>query len=261
MQINKQEIAIALLSKTDRWLKGAMGYLNALLYSSAMYYGAVKRQEDGKLFLVPDGVRRIASGKFDVKMPLTFLKEYLQKFWEGAVSSLPMLRDIRRWLEELGLFQVQEQQFLGSVPQEERTGYMRATYLGVDLRSTLRLYEFLEKIFLERGNSFDDLPPHKGAFVKMLYDEVFTDSVGMSRVNPGGEGYPLTIEEAALFRAQMIRQTTLGGMIEKDSLLDSIQNFRKIGLDKKEVGLFAWMKERLQQVQQMLDRRLADLPY
>jgi len=192
---------------------------------------------------------------------LTYIQDYLRKHWITVSTSLPTLRKIRTFLEELGIFRVEKQKFLGTMPTCERHGYQRATYHDFDLRLALEVYAQLEKIYLERGNSFESLPPHRGSFVKRLYDAVFNCSAGMNRTAGGIGTLPMTMEQAAECRSTMALATNAGTRQEIDSLEDSLDEFKRIGLDKKDPGIFEEMRSRLQELEQLMKRRMKELPF
>lgn len=250
------EIAQILMKETDRFIQGLMGYLNALLYSACKFYGVAEKAGTMTNFF-PRAIGRILDN-ISITVPLTWLEWYFKAFWSKAPRSVPTLRRMRSILEDFGVFVVEKQQFLGNVPKEERQGYVRATYHNFDVKAALRLYEMLEKIWLERGRKFEELPEHRGAFVRSLYELVFANSTGFNRAD---NSVPLTMEQAAMERAAMRDRTNATLQNQLVQLWEDIGNFKRIGLDRKEPTVFAWMVEKWREVKGAIERRMAEVPY
>lgn len=254
------ELAQRCYKLSDRHLRTMMGYLNALLHSAAKFYGAIEKIGD-TTHIIPAALTRILD-KFSITVPLTYLKDYLQQHWITILTSLPTLRKIRSFFEEIGIFRVEEQKFLGSVPKRDRDGYTRATYHDFDLKLALETYQQLEKIYLERSSdNFEALPPHKGSFVQRLYNAVFTCSVGMNRKAGNFGTLPMTMEEAAHWRSQTAMSANSATRQSIQSVAQSMDEFKRIGLDKKEPEIFGWMRSHFEDLKRRYNRQMRDLPY
>jgi hypothetical protein len=257
--MEKDDIAPLVHGLSDRHIRSVMGFLNSLLYATAKSLGAVERIGQS-IHVVPAALHRLEE-PVTVTVPLTYIQNYLERFWGRVVNSLPTLRKIRSLLASLGIFEVEKQEFLGNVPKGDRNGYTRATYLNFDAKLALKLYEILEKIYLERGNKFEDLPPHRGAFVKRLYDAMFQCSVGMNRAAGNFGTAPMTMAQAAEYRSQQLLSVHAADANRVCSLEDTIAHFKHIGLDKKEPGIFGEMKRQLAKVTAIVEKRLKLLPF
>jgi len=245
---------------SDRHIRTALGYLNSLLHAAAKFYGAIEKIGD-TTHIVPGALTRILD-KFSITVPLTHVQAYLKQHWITVLTSLPTLRKIRAFFEELGIFRVEEQKFLGLMKKRDRNGYQRATYHDFDLKLALEVYQQLEKIYLDRSSdNFDALPPHKGSFVQRLFNAVFECSVGMNRDATKYGTLPLTAEEAAYAKLQQAIATNEGTRRDVESLGYCLKEFRLIGLDKKDPVLFGQTRSLFEKAKRMLERRMKSLPF
>lgn len=173
----------------------AMGVINNILYCVVKSSGALlnvklktrKPREKGKrsrkLHFNAIKVRQlINAGLLKVEIPISYMQSYLQKFWWvtpdlKATFRKPTLKKMFSILEnELGLFRYVAAPWFGKNPTRQSTAYE-----DIDIKKMLLFYEHLEDCYMHLGHEVEDLPGHKGNFVRLLFNWFF-----------GGLGYRRT---------------------------------------------------------------------
>lgn len=166
-----EEIFQIIASWTKRQVLTAMGVLNAYLYRAAIDTLSLKK--DGEHHhRTTNRLKVIArQGVECFNITQQAICSYLKKHWAGASSGRTTMWKMRDMLAEVfGIFNYQKQAFKagdkkrGTAPDIESFDMVRA----------LILYEYLEEFYCWRWQAeLEDLPKHRGAIVRLLFNAVF----------------------------------------------------------------------------------------
>ena len=138
-------------------VKRALGFVNGLVFAIAKDRGAIA---DGKKVRRSVIQQVIHEGCRVLKTSVMGLTEYVSQWWDEVGSS--SIRRLRNELSALGLFRV-----------SGCKKYSRAwtTLMDIDFLGLLILQECLENAWIDiHSKSFDDLPFHKGGFVRQCWN-------------------------------------------------------------------------------------------
>lgn len=179
-------------------------------------------------------------------VPVTYSAKFLNTFWGAkATTSASSVRRIRDALSTMfGLFTYEKQ-----VGPRNHAGqpWQRATYHNFDIPKALVVYEQLEKTWIAR-EGFDSLPEHKGFSCKLLYDAVFSCTLGMNRSIPFNVGTSGWTPETAEELRQQQRKKTVSRRHEFVSSQLCAEEYRKLGLDQAEPELYQELQQRIEQL-------------
>jgi hypothetical protein len=186
----RQDIFGIVANWTKKQVLTAMGVLNAYLYRAAMDTLSLKKK--GTRHHVTNRLTAIArQGVECFNITQQAICTYLKEHWTGAASGRTTMWKMRDMLADVfGIFRYQKQSFN---PGEKKRG-TAPDIENFDMVKALILYESLEEFFCWRWHSdLHDLPKHRGAIVRLLFNAVFegvtrfrrkTDSVGKPEVDP-----------------------------------------------------------------------------
>ena len=157
---------------SENRLLSLMGMINALLYNLARNAGAIVRiagqthrvikSKLGKL------LEAIAQGAASVVAPMSWLSAHLKTWWEGASHSHPILLQLRRWLEEIGCF----------VVNQVKTQFARwksTAFEAIDLAKLLAIFSLCERELKHRGWEVEDIPAGHGYTTVLLFQALCGD--------------------------------------------------------------------------------------
>jgi hypothetical protein len=147
-----------------------MGVLNAYLYRAAIDTLSLKKE--GNHHRVTNRLKSIAQhGVECFNLTQQALSTYLKKYWSGAAAGKTTLWKMRDMLADVfGIFHYQKQRFR---PGEKKRG-TAPDIESFDLVRALILYEYLEEFYCWRWHAeLEDLPKHRGAIVRLLFNAVF----------------------------------------------------------------------------------------
>ncbi|MGI0488857.1 hypothetical protein ACN4EK_25885 [Pantanalinema rosaneae CENA516] len=241
------EIAV----KVQRWTNGkllaTLGFLNNLLYCAAKQLDVFAISAFPKRTQVcADRVHHLLE-PISLTVPVTYSAKFLDTFWGAkATTSASSVRRIRDALSTMfGLFTYEKQ-----AGPSNHTGqpWQRATYHNFDIPKALVVYEQLEKTWIAR-EGFDSLPKHKGFSCKLLYDAVFSCTLGMNRSIPFNVGTIGCTPKVATQRRQRQRRDTVSRRRnELLSLKLCAEQYRRLGLDQAEPEQYQEFQQRIEQL-------------
>jgi hypothetical protein len=170
MQDIGEEIYGVIAKWTKKQVLTTMGVLNAYLYRAAIDTLSLKK--DGNRHKTTHRLKTIArQGVECFNITQQAICTYLKDHWVGAASGRTTMWKVRDMLADVfGIFSYQKQYFHPS-------GTKRGTAPDIenfDMVKALILYEALEHFYCWRWHAnLDDLPKHRGAIVRLLFNAVF----------------------------------------------------------------------------------------
>jgi len=166
-----EEIFQVVAGWTKRQVLTAMGVLNAYLYRAAIDTRSLKKEGEHQ-HQTTNRLKAIArQGVECFNITQQAICTYLKEHWVGASSGRTTMWKVRDMLAEVfGIFSYQKQVF-------EPGGTKRGTAPDIesfDMVKALILYEYLEEFYCSRWHAeLEDLPKHRGAIVRLLFNAVF----------------------------------------------------------------------------------------
>lgn len=141
----------------------AMAVINGIVYSVASEAKVLGRSANKERLVNRGRLNRLVKTGWNVlATSVKGLSAYVKAHWKMASSYRPGIRAIRDELHELKLIKAVETR------QHSRSW---SVFLDIDFAGLLYLYELLESALMDYyGLSIEELPEHRGALIKMLYD-------------------------------------------------------------------------------------------
>lgn len=215
-----------------------MAFLNGLIFRACETAGAIARgfgkfKRKVKRHIISSRVGFLIR-PMRIRDAMVGLAEFTDRYWPGAVKSASSMRIIRKILsEECGLFTFVKHT---KVKKGERWKY--SIFEDLDIPKALVAYEAMEKAFLDRFNprkdrpyTLDDLPSHKGAFCRELYNEIFRLSRGFNRkideeAGTGTLPNPDEIEQERLAMVEASATDVSAELIAMESVVAEYERYR-----------------------------------
>lgn len=197
-----QEIQIEFSATTQYWsdrkLITVMGFLSNLVYCVMSKNDAICRDasqiadrskdnfqiDQGKLFSL---VNRAGEGGLSVSTPVTYTKKYLDEHWQVDLPekcfqrgfSVHAIRNIREELAvDLHLFSYEV--------RREGDSWRPAQYREINLMRIIALYEHLEKLWLSRDRTLEQLPKHRGCMMMQVFNLIMGYACSYNRIDSDG---------------------------------------------------------------------------
>lgn len=183
LSYNLTEICATAALKMQHWQQktfhGYMGTIANALYFVADNAKALVKKEDGAYIVKPGRLNHFVSTTDLQASVLTIGKQNVLTGWRPDVSfGTARAQAILcfEWLEDLGLWGDRESTKNG------KKGNTPTYHSGINIIALLRLYETMERVYVEVGKSqereedqwdLDDLPRHKGNVVRLLFNAIF----------------------------------------------------------------------------------------
>lgn len=168
----------------------AMAVVNGIVYSVALKAGAISYTvgEQGRIYSLDakklDRLARMGCNVF--KTSIEGLRTFVNQHWGGiTLSSANSIRKVRELLSNLKLI---------NPVKNRKQSFCWSVFLDVDFAGLLAFYELLEDTLLNYWHvSFEDLPKHKGAMVRRLYNAIkgFMGKLYCRKLPEGVVGYDL----------------------------------------------------------------------
>ncbi len=158
-----QDFAEEIAHWTKRQTLNAMAVINGVVYSVAAQANAITKEAEGGWQINHPKVNKLVhSGCSFLKTSVEGLRTYIRRYWKIASSNGNAVRAVRDALTRLRLIK----------PANTKQGsWAWSVYMDVDFAGLLYLYEMLESALLNYWEfPFEELPKHKGALVKDLYN-------------------------------------------------------------------------------------------
>ena len=165
----------------DRKILSLMGMCNCIAYCCAIAHRAIKiKKESGKKHRQINGfelhkmLQKTVKGTLDVRIPITYLTEYLGEYWQardGRVKSYkspPFLRELRELLAGEGF------ELFKFTPKEKGSTRNVPPLVKIDFPRILLLFETCEELLVSRGWELSEIPKHRGFTMVRLYNAVFS---------------------------------------------------------------------------------------